>query len=412
MESGTPLAIGYLWQHDANRTPAVSASVLHVTAVVRALQRRGHLVRTMTLAADRPRWSDDLETWTMCDPPADPAVSESAIRALQRRLRLPYLNLFDSERFARACVASLSASDVLYERFWIMNSGGVMAAHRLGIPIVLEVNGDVLEEYDGLGIALSRSQRFALERLNRWIFRRATHIVTVSEPLRSRTIERWRLADDKVTVVPNGADVERFARPPADATPAATEDRQIIVFVGSFKPWHGLVALVSAFAELVPRHPQARLLLVGDGPLRDEIESRVAALAPSDRIEFTGAVPHEQIPALLARSAIAVLGRDRWAFASPLKLFEYMAAGKAIAAPAAPNIREILEDSVSGLLYDPGDQHSLVETLDRLLRDSELRARLGAEAKRLALERYTWAATVERLEEVFRRVTREHRRLS
>lgn len=404
MESATPLAIGYVWQHDTNRTPAVSASVLHLNAVVRALQSRGHRVRTMTLRDNRPSWSDDLETWTVCAPHDRPPAHESAIRGLQRRLHLPYLNLFDSERFARACAASLQASDVLYERFWIMNSGGVIAARRLGIPIVLEINGDVLEEYDALGIAISKSQRLALVRLNRWIFRRASHIVTVSEALRARMIERWQLPPEKVTSVHNGADVERFASL-SSATQARSEDRQTIVFVGSFKPWHGLAQLVSAFAELASDHPGARLLLVGDGPLRREIESQGALLGLSDRVELTGAVPHDEIPHLLARADVAVVGGDRWAFASPLKLFEYMAAGKAIAAPAASNIREVLEDGVSGLMYDPDDQGSLPATLDRLLRDGALRARLGAEARRVALARHSWSASSATLEEIFRRVT-------
>ncbi len=416
MRSDGALSIGYLWQYDGYRPDNPSASVLHIQAVVRALGRQGHSVRTVTLDGTRARWSDDLDSWEICPaPPRAPLARgfESVVRGLQGRLHLPYLNLFESDRFARACTSCLAGCDVLYERYWLMNAGGVLAARRLGIPIVLEVNGDVLEEYKQLGLPLSPPQRLAIERLNRSIFSHASHVVTVSEALRQRTRQRWQIPADKISVVHNGAEVESFAAAGVDGERADPE-RLTIAFTGSFKPWHGLEGIVSTFGRIAEQHPCTRLLLIGDGPLRGRIEQQVVAAGLRERVHFTGSVPHENVPNLLAHSDIAVIGIEPVPGCCHLKAFEYMAAGLPIAAPATPNIDEFLDDGATALLYDPGDAGALGAALTRLLEDRSLRVRLGREAQRRALKRHSWSATADKLlatmRDTIRRAARERSR--
>lgn len=406
----SPLKIGYLRQIDTIDLTGVSATALHMKAVISGLARRGHQVRTVTLPDGAYRWSDDLQQWHdaglgwMGQRPFQ--LLESGIRRLQTTLKAPYLNLFDSARYAQAVRGALTGFDVLFERYWLMNYGGLLAANRLGVPLVLEVNGDIVEEYEQLGIELSSAQWAVIRAINRRLFAGAAHVITVSEPLRQRTIDRWRLDPAKVTAVDNGADVDLFANPqgvPAARARYGLTDAPAIMFVGTFKPWHGLDLLLAAFRLAAAAHPTARLVLVGDGPLRAEMAQTVAAWGLADRVVMTGVVPHADVAPLLGAADVAVLS-PRVSGASisqsPLKLFEYMAAGKAVIAPAMPNVERVLQHGRNGLLVPPNDAPALSAAMLQLLQDAPLRQALGQAAQAQALARHSWAATAARIESI------------
>jgi hypothetical protein len=121
-KSRQPLRVGYVWQSETADMSMISASVLHITAVIRALEKRGHQVRLITFWRGRPHWSDDLQSW---NPIMSAGLSsapgfrlfERLVRGLQSRLQLPFLRLFDSFRFSEACAAAATDCDILYERF-------------------------------------------------------------------------------------------------------------------------------------------------------------------------------------------------------------------------------------------------------------------------------------------------------
>jgi glycosyltransferase involved in cell wall biosynthesis len=245
------------------------------------------------------------------------------------------------------------------------------------------------------------------------MFQRAGRVVTVSQTLRERTLQRWGLDPDQVTAVENGADVSLFsASPQAGTAGQAGSLRQqyglgggpLVMFVGSFKPWHGLDLLVEAFSRVSPAHPQARLAFVGDGPTRPDLEAQVSALGLAGRVIFTGAVPHPDVAALLASADVTVLN-PRLSPASlsqsPLKLFEYMAAGKAIIAPDIPNMQRLLSHRQTALLVQPDQAGALAQALAELLEDEGLRRSLGQAAARQALQAHSWERTVEELEKIF-----------
>ncbi len=209
-----------------------------------------------------------------------------------------------------------------------------------------------------------------------------------------------------MTAVANGVDLDVFTgrvngnfteREPATRAPT-------IIHVGSFKPWHSLDLLVDAFALVVERLPTAELILVGDGELRAGIEARVASLGLTDRVQFTGSVPHQQVAEWLARADVAVMAHKPTKEASvgtPLKLMEYMAAGMAIVAPDLPNIAAIVTDNDTACLYPSGDRIALANSLLWLLTDNEERDRLGAAAHLKARASHSWEGTAIRLEQIF-----------
>ncbi len=236
----------------------------------------------------------------------------------------------------------------------------------------------------------------------------AGRILCVSEPLKHHLIDNWHMPARKIAVFPNVADVERF-RPDAEAradvrTGLGMPANPIIVFVGNFYVWHDVPTLLAAFAEVVEKTPEARLVMVGDGAMRNTIMQRTVDLGIEKVVHFTGMVAHHDVPRFLAAADIAVvpypaLTTQMWL--SPLKLYEYMAAGKAIVASSIGQLNDVLEDGRNGLLVPPGDAQAMADALYRLVLDPALAGQLGEQARHDAVQKHSWTQYVTRLEQLF-----------
>jgi glycosyltransferase involved in cell wall biosynthesis len=447
-DAAGPLAVGYVMQSDAADMAVETGPQGHVRAIYDGLAEAGHRLRMVavqtvdTLAEVdgrpnrvgparpggetdplRPRmaaWSDDLAHWfsLRCGPSQSPVFRgvERPVRRLQSRLGLPYLRYFDSYRFGDGCATALAGFDAIYERQGMLSYGGLMAARRLGVPLVYEVNGDMMAEHRLLEVPLSRAQWAIMHYVSGWMYRRADHIVAVGETIRDTLVGRWRLDPDRVSVVTNGVAVERFAEP-VDA--AAVRSRfdcphdPLVVFVGSFQPWHGVDQLVEAFATVAAAIPTSGLLLVGDGALRQPLEERARSLGLANRVVMPGMVGRADIPAVLAIADVAVLYQPSSAgqvVETPLKLFEYMAAGKAIVAPDFPTMRRVLDDGRTGRLVPPDSPAALARALIELLGDDDLRWRLGTAAHCEAQAKHSWQRAVRQIEGLLLRLVEERAR--
>lgn len=333
---------------------------------------------------------------------------EGGIRFTQSKLNLLYLGLFDSLRFREACLKHLSHCDILHERYSLMSLGGTWAAKELSIPLILEVHADLVSVEPPLhGKLLRGVQRYLAELMTRRCFRQASKIIVVSEAVGERLQTYWRVPADKIKTLPNAADSELFSpmkEHPGIRTEFGLGNGPVVMFTGSFMPWHGLDNLIDAFSEIVLEIPRAKLVLVGDGPIRADLETQVQDAGLESKVVFTGGVLHQRVPALLSTADVAVapypeLPSELWF--SPLKLFEYMASGKAVVASNAGQVAKVLEDGHSGLLFDPGNVKALREALMRLLKDKELRLSLGQNARKEALEKHSWKSRADKLEEIY-----------
>lgn len=403
------LKIGYVMQADAADMSQISGPQIHVQAVIQGLRRRGHQVRLVAIQGGQTLWTDDLEHWQPCAFGFSRSrafrLVESPLRAVQSRLHLPFLRLFDSYRFSDACVSALRGYDVLYERYGLLSTGGLMAAKRLRVPLVLEVNGDYEEEYRNLGIRLSGPQWGVARRITEGLFSGAAHLVASGEGLRHRLVERWRVPPGKVTVVANGTDYALFAEPrdPVGVRAAyALPSGPIVVHVGGFQPWQGVDVLVAAFAQVRGRHPDASLVLIGDGPERPQAERQSAGLGMAGATLFLGTRRPGEVAGVLSASEVAVAPYKQRAETAGMKILDYMAAGKAIVASAWGGRHSVLTHMETALLVEPGHQGELADAILLLLRDEQLRARLGANAQALARRAYTWDHTAARIEDVCR----------
>jgi glycosyltransferase involved in cell wall biosynthesis len=195
-----------------------------------------------------------------------------------------------------------------------------------------------------------------------------------------------------VAVVPNGVDVHLFAELPERAAArrflGLPADRSLIGFAGSLRPWHGLEVVVEALAEL----PSAVLAVAGEGDVRIGLEKRAGELGVADRVLWTEQLPHHLIPGFLAALDVAVLpypALARFSF-SPLKLYEYLAAGVPVVASDLGQIRSVLDGGRLGTLVRPGDPSALAEGIHRVLGDPIGAGEVAAAGRRVALREHSW----------------------
>lgn len=289
--------------------------------------------------------------------------------------------------------------DFIYERYSLWSRAGVRAAAQAGIPCITEVNAPLREEAKTYRELAATAEAAEIERE---VFGLSRAVVAVSdgvaEYLRANGILRSR-----IHVIPNGVDVSSFdVQSPAGAAAhlcgSLPSDAVTIGFVGGLKPWHGIQELLRAFRGLAERHRSCHLLIVGDGPMRAWIDGFADGTGLADRIHVTGWVSHDDLPALLKRIDVATAPYPRIDdfYFSPLKLFEYLAAGRAIVASRIGQIDGIIRDGGNGLLVEPGSVEELTGALDRLLADAGMRDELGAAARKSA-QAYDWSEIAQRI---------------
>jgi glycosyltransferase involved in cell wall biosynthesis len=402
------LRIGYLMQTGAPDMNTLSGPQLHISATVDQLKKLGHQVRTVAIQNRKIVWSDDLQNWYMpqfgLSRTRGFSLVENGIRKLQHDLQLPFLGLFDSFRYADACYHLLKGYDILYERHGWMGYGSVIAARWLGIPLVEELNGNHIKQFELQELELSATQW----KLSKWItyrtFHAADHIVVVSEALKTQLEMDLGMSTEKVSVVLNGANLDLFAKS-YDGERVREQynirSSALITFVGSFQIWHGVDLLVSSFMKVLSEFPGVQLILIGDGERRNAIESQIASLGIEENVKLLGRLSQKQVARVLHISNIAVAPypfEDTGIVGTPLKLIEYMAAGKAIVASTAP-IHEVISDGVTGLRVTPANTETLARGICCLLEDQELQARLGANAHHQA-QNYSWESVARELNNI------------
>jgi glycosyltransferase involved in cell wall biosynthesis len=243
--------------------------------------------------------------------------------------------------------------------------------------------------------AASPSKLKRLDAREARVWRGADGYVTITDGLR-RELERRFGPRSRVAVIPDGVRAALHA----DTTERADDRPFTIGYAGHLYPWKGVDLIVEAVAAL----PETRALIVGGHDKEPDL-ARVKAFATqldcASRITFTGLVPPAQVATHLRAADVLVLPNPRSAISnahtSPLKLFEYMAAGRPIVASDLPSIGEVLSDGTNALLVEPGNPQALVAGIRRIMDDPELAARLAAQAA-ADVRDYTWARRAERLE--------------
>lgn len=395
------MRIAYLCGDRGVPVNGTKGASIHVRGIIRALAARGHEIH---LVATR-----EEETAPALPHPVLNVGFDRVLKDVQRAMidagAEPVLA---GEMYAllvnlRACRALASLNrraplDAVYERYSLWSWAGMHFARERGVPWMLEVNAPLLDEQRAWRDLSLQPVGCGLERV---LLRAADAIVVPSDELRAYVARRAGRRR-RVLVIPNGVDLDLFDRPPGPLPPEGDErlrGRFVVVFLGTLKPWHGVRTLLRAFARLRRSVPRAHLLIIGDGPMRGEVE-RAARRLGSDAITACGAVPHEAVPSWLARADVGVAPYPalRDFYFSPLKVVEYLAAGLPVVASAIGQIPSLVRDGRTGLLVRPGDESALAASLARLEADGRLRARLARRAREDARRRHGWSRAAARIE--------------
>jgi glycosyltransferase involved in cell wall biosynthesis len=220
-------------------------------------------------------------------------------------------------------------------------------------------------------------------------------VIAVSTAL-ARWLEGMGVDPRRVLVLPNAADPDRFeaAESEREALRAqlGLDDGPVIGFLGTFKPWHDTATLVSAVALMRRRGVSASLLMIGDGPERPKVEEQILQEGLAAATSFTGAIPHERVPAYLTAIDVAVIPHRRLDgfYFSPLKLFECLASGRPVVAADVGEIADLVRDGETGRLYPPGDAAALAGAIVELLDRREHAELLGRAGRELVRAHHTW----------------------
>jgi glycosyltransferase involved in cell wall biosynthesis len=399
----------------------VGGSVAHVAGVANALARSGTAVRLLS-SIEQPLVAPP--TRQIVVPPA--LLISFPFELNSHRYQAVFLRAARGE-------AARAAPDFIYQRYALNDMSGVLLRERLGVPLVLEFNGSEVWAQRYWGERL-RFEALA-ERIERASLRHADLVVVVSQPLVEQAVSLGA-ACERVLFYPNGIDPHAFdparfgpdERRRARETLGVPTDADLLTFVGTFGTWHGTDVLASAIRRLIDeerawleRH-RLHFLYVGDGALGARVRSILGDGCGAPFVTLAGMRPQAETPATLAASDILlsphVPNSDGTPFfGSPTKLFEYMAMAKPIVASDLDQIGWVLKGWRPGepppkagaagrtraaVLVDPGSVDSLIAGIRRAVEmPREEREALGAEARRLVVESFTWdrnvAAVLERL---------------
>ncbi|MBN2241419.1 MAG: glycosyltransferase family 4 protein [Acidobacteria bacterium] len=399
-------------QQAARGEPSNATYLIQINVSLR-LKARGH---ALTFIAQRDP-GNNVCTDSLEDPRPAPLtwsgyrmfeIAQRAAWRIQKIAGVPYLNVFSNLRLYDACLRCLPGHEVAYERNGLYRTGVARACRRLGIPHVLYVEADEILELDYTGAPITGILRRRARRMFQYNLSAASRIVCVSESLRRHLVDGYKIPPEKILVLPNCVDATKFRPdPPAASRIRASlniENQPLALFVGGFYPWHDVGTLLHAFAAVLKSCRDARLILVGDGAARHEMEKYALELGIGDSVSFVGSIPHDKVADYMAAADVAVvpypvMRHEMWF--SPLKLFEYMAAGKAIVASAVGQVTDVIEDGRNGLLTPPADVAAVAGALKKLIHDPGLRARLGLQAREDALRKHSWDRYISRLEEAF-----------
>ena len=299
-------------------------------------------------------------------------------------------NIADAEA-AKQALIDLYAQwpfDMVYERYSLWSAAGADAARMLGVPLIAEVNAPLLLEQE-------QYRRLALhaqaQNIERRVFGQADGLVCVSSAVRDYAVSKGA-HPERAHVVGNAVDPARFhpAVQPRDFghSPGAFT----IGFNGSLKRWHGADIMMEAFRMVLRDAPQARLLIVGDGPERGWIEGFAQGAGITGSVTMAGWLAHDDLPAALTAMDVALAPYPQTAdfYFSPLKLFEYLAAGRPVVASRIGQIAEIVRHGENGILTAPGDAAAIADAVLGLISDPARRSRIS-EAAAVEGAKHSWS---------------------
>jgi PEP-CTERM/exosortase A-associated glycosyltransferase len=332
---------------------------------------------------------------------------------------VPTAGLFSEWRNIAALADAIDAivtewkPDVFHAHSPVLTAlSGLRIARRRHIPLLYEIRAFWEDADVGNGTGREGSVKYRATRaLESWAVRRADAVAVICEGLKSDLVSRG-IDPAKIMVSPNGVDLGLFGDPPPrDEILAETlgiGDAPVIGFIGSFYDYEGLDDLIASIPQILGTHPQARLVLVGGGPMESALRSQAEASSARNQIHFVGRVPHDEVERYYSLIDILAYPRKKMRLTdlvTPLKPLEAMAQKRLVAASDVGGHRELIEDGVTGTLFPPDDPKALAAALSGLLSDRSAWPERRARARQFVEEHRNWSSNISRYRPVYHKLT-------
>lgn len=382
-----------------HRTRAKNAEGVHVREIIKAMRNKSHNVFVVA-----PSGVDTFEHETITNIEKNSCLWDFVSRYMPQ-IGFEFLEIFYNIvvffRFIK--ILKKKQIDFVYERYAFFGWMGACLTKIYKVPFLLEVN-----EISGL----KRTRGQVLVGLSNWmekkIFQKADAIIVVSDFLKKLIILKG-IPANKIFVIPNGVDINKFNSDinvnAETLINGSVTDKVILGFVGNFVKWHNFDFLLNTFKE-INENGNLILLLVGDGPVRNEIENLIQKNNLKNYVIITGSVNHTTVPEYIQLMDICIIPHSN-EFRSPIKMFEYMAMGKPVIAPKVAPIEQVICSGINGLLFIPNDKCSFCKCLFELIGDPKKRIKLGDNAKKDILSNYLWQYNVNKVFSIVIDITRK-----
>ncbi len=297
-------------------------------------------------------------------------------------------------------IAEKEKPDIIHAHSPVLNAvPAIFAGRRLKIPVVYEIRAFWEDAAVDHQTYAENSWKYRLtQSIETWVCKNVSHVAVLCNGLKKDLIKR-NIPEKKITCVFNGINPEDFRPCGPDRqliTKWGLKDKIIIGFIGSFYRYEGLDLLVKAFSQIAPRHPHARLLLVGGGEMEKELKSQTGALGISDKVIMPGRIPHEKIPGVYAM--VDILAYPRYSMrltelVTPLKPLEAMAMGKVLVASDVGGHKELIRHNETGILFKAGNAAALCESLEKLITNKSLCRKISIAGMNHVIKMHTWEKT-------------------
>jgi glycosyltransferase involved in cell wall biosynthesis len=376
-----------------HRTQGTGAEGVHIAYIIKGFRDLGFDVHVVS-----PNDADPAKTAGSNPYTKKGGLKSKLLAALSRSL--PQF-LFEVLEIGYNLIAYLKLSRVIscrnirfiYERNAFFLFAGAYLAKKHKIPYLVEINEVAGEERVRKQFLVSLAKSIEHYAVNR-----ADAIIVVSDFLKEKIRERG-INSAKIHVMPNGVDTALFNPDKVHnhiRSQLGIDKHQVVLgFIGWFVPWHNLELLIESFSQIA-KNKNAVLVLIGDGVLKDRLQQMARDMGVANRVIFPGAVPYEQVPEYIAIMDIcAIPGSNE--YRSPIKLFEYMAMEKPVAAPRLKPIQDVMQDGQEGILFAPDDGESLKQSLEFLIDHQEKRKIVGQNARLKIIAKHTWRKNAEQI---------------
>ncbi len=292
--------------------------------------------------------------------------------------------------------------DVVITRLSLLKFSSVLLCQKMRIPFVLEIDNPPIHENNTYyGKEYLHLSYFA-EYIEQKNLHYANAIIVLSKILQNHFLQKG-VPEDKMFLVPNGADPDRFSPTSKDVRLTkkwGIRNELVIGWIGS--GWKWLDNMIEMVARILPHHSNVKFLFVGGCPDKIRLQQLSRKLKCRDRVILQGYVPHSQIPRYLSVMDIVIAPYPEMSlwYPSPMKVFEYMASGKAVVASAVGQIKEIIQDGYNGYLFHSNDPDDLVHKVINLIQSPHLIKKMGHNARKTILDKYTWKRHAQSIESI------------